>query len=149
MEGNRATVQRYAEAIRTGNWEAAAAMLHPDYVCEFPQTGELIRGRANFEAIYSRFPGGLPETEHLETVGGEKPMVHVAPQQFGLPIITVSGGSDTYTVTGKARYMDGEEYHIISILHLRDMQIIKEKMFWAPPAEAPEWRREFVELLYG
>ncbi len=48
-------------AIGNGDWDAAAALLHDDFVQEWPQSGERIVGRDNALAINRNFPGGTPK----------------------------------------------------------------------------------------
>ena len=99
-------------------------------------------------AIYSRFEGGLPEAEAEEVHGGSSEAVHVVtPFPMVMPVITVIGSGDTFTVTWKAQYPRGDEYYTISILQLKEGKILKETLYWASPSEAPEWRREFVEQI--
>src|SRR5512143_2012393 len=44
---------------RLGRFDFAGAgeLLHDDYVCEWPQSKERIRGRANFVALNTNYPG--------------------------------------------------------------------------------------------
>jgi ketosteroid isomerase-like protein len=37
------------------------ALIHPDFVEEYPQSGERVRGPANLRAILENYPGGLGE----------------------------------------------------------------------------------------
>ncbi len=127
---------------------AVGALHHPDFTSEFPQTGELIPSHEKWVAIYSRFEGGLPEAEAEEVHGGSSEAVHVVtPFPMMMPVITVVGSGDTFTVTGKAQYSNGDEYHIITILQLKESKILKETLYWASPTAAPEWRSEFVERI--
>ena len=56
--GNRAIVERYAAAL-PGDFAALSMLRHPDFVEEWPQSGERIRGHANYQAIHEHYPGGL------------------------------------------------------------------------------------------
>ncbi len=148
MADNRSVVDRYARAVQDRDWRAVHAMLHPDYVGEFPQSGEIIRGRDNFEAIYSQMEEQLPAAEHLETTGEPPQHVQVAASMgFGMPIIVVTGGGgDSYTVSGEVEYPNGDMYHVVSILHLQDGLIDRETVYFAEPFEPPPWRRQWVEI---
>lgn len=146
MPSNRETVERYAEAICNRDWKAVLALLDDDFVGEFPQSAELIRGRDNWAAIYSYYEPELPESVLAEVAGDEAQQVYVsAAAGIGMPMITVTGGGDSYTVAGKATYPNGDVYHVVSILHLRDGKIIKETSYFAAPFDSPEWRRDLVE----
>lgn len=147
MADNRRVVEQYIEGRKTQDWEAVGALHHADFTSEFPQTGELIPNHDKWVAIYSRFEGGLPEEEADEVHGGSEVVHVVTPLPMVMPVITVVGGGDTFTVTGKAQYSNGNEYYIITILQLKEGKILKETLYWAPPTAAPEWRSEFVERI--
>jgi hypothetical protein len=42
--GNRQVVERWAKAMAEDDWQGQAALLHPEYVGRYPQSGEVIRG---------------------------------------------------------------------------------------------------------
>ena len=47
-------------------------LLAPDFLCEWPQTGEVFRGPANFIAVQENYPGRWRCTvEHMIESGGE------------------------------------------------------------------------------
>ena len=58
-QGNRAIVERYARAL-PGDFETLASLRHANFVEEWPQSGERIRGHANYQLIHKNYPGGLP-----------------------------------------------------------------------------------------
>lgn len=45
------------QRLSSFDFAAAGELLHDDYLGEYPQTGERIRGRANFVALNAAFPG--------------------------------------------------------------------------------------------
>ena len=47
----RAVVERFAKAILDKDFDAQAALIADDYVEEMPQSGERIRGKANWNAV--------------------------------------------------------------------------------------------------
>ena len=147
MADNRRVVEQYIEGRKTQDWEAVGALHHADFTSEFPQTGELIPSHDKWVAIYSRFEGGLPEAEADEVHGGSEAVHVVTPLPMMTPVITVVGSGDTFTVTGKAQYSNGNEYYIIAILQLKEGKILKETLYWAAPTAAPEWRSERVERI--
>src|ERR1041384_119771 len=49
-------VQEFWEAMQANDFHAAAEFFHDDYILEWPQSGERIRGRANFVAINENYP---------------------------------------------------------------------------------------------
>jgi ketosteroid isomerase-like protein len=54
---NRATVEQLWQLFDARDFEAAGALLHDDFVCEWPQSRERIRGRENYVAINQNYPG--------------------------------------------------------------------------------------------
>ncbi len=55
-EENRRILERFWETMQTNDFQAAGRLLHDEYVLEWPQTGEIIRGRADFVAVNENFP---------------------------------------------------------------------------------------------
>ena len=49
-------MERFWATMRTNDFQAVGELLHDDYVLEWPQSGERIRGRANFVAINENYP---------------------------------------------------------------------------------------------
>src|SRR6476619_3141638 len=55
-QGNKQVVEGFWSAMQTNDFKAAGEFLHDDYILEWPQSGERIRGRANFVAINELYP---------------------------------------------------------------------------------------------
>src|SRR6185503_9738292 len=53
---NKQIVENFWLTMATNDFYAAAGLLHDDYVLEWPQSGERIRGRDNFAAINTFYP---------------------------------------------------------------------------------------------
>src|SRR5687767_15994711 len=53
---SKKTVAGFWAAMQTNDFKAAAEFLHDNYVLEWPQSGERIRGRANFVAVNMHYP---------------------------------------------------------------------------------------------
>src|SRR5437667_3650341 len=51
---------RFVKAMNERNYDEYEALLTDDYVGEYPQSGEVIRGAKNARAIVEHYPGGLP-----------------------------------------------------------------------------------------
>jgi hypothetical protein len=52
-------------------------------------------------------------------------------------------------VTARVSSPDGQAYQVIALIELRDGLVYRETVYWAPPFDAPEWRRPFVERVDG
>ena len=56
-EENKQVVERLWELAEKQDWDGAGALLHDDFVQEWPQSGERIRGRDNCMAVNKNYPG--------------------------------------------------------------------------------------------
>lgn len=138
MKDNRSVVERYVAAL-PADLDRLTSLQHPDFVEDWPQSGERIRGSQNFRAIQQHYPDTTSETRRL--VGTEDRWA-LAPTFTPLRIV---GGGDTFTALMQASYPDGGDYHVISILEVRDGLIAKVTTFFAAEFEAPDWRAGWVE----
>jgi ketosteroid isomerase-like protein len=121
----RVVVEAFWAAVGAGDWNAAAGHLHPDFVQEWPQSGERIRGADNALAIDRNFPGGTPSMTPRRTIA-----------QGDLAI------SET-----ELTYADGSRYLGVSVMELRDGRIVKETDYFAEPFAPPQWRAQWVERM--
>ena len=54
---NHDTLERFFEAFERQDLDAFAELFHDDYVEEYPQSGERIRGKENARAVNENYPG--------------------------------------------------------------------------------------------
>lgn len=102
-------------------FEDVRPLLHDDFVCEWPQSREMIRGRDNFIAVNANYPGAWRITIRHLTACDDRVITEI-----------------------EAR--DGAECHTaISFFWLRDGQIVHLREFWPDPYPAPAWRSAWVE----
>jgi hypothetical protein len=145
----RALAERYAIAHNPPwDWDAMAEIVHPDYVEDWPQSGERIVGFENKRAILENYPGRLPEGSFSmgRVVGGEP--VETASSPGPIPFVTVIrliGGGDTFTIEGTARYPSGDITHIVATVEIRDGKVWRATTYFAPPFDPPDWRSAWVE----
>jgi hypothetical protein len=140
MSDNRAIVEKYLRAF-PAEVETLTALQHPEFVEEFPQSGERIRGSKNFRAIQQQYTDMRSELRNV--VGTEDRWV-MAPT---LTPVRVFGSGDTFTALSHGTYPDGSTYHILTIVEMRDEKIYRATTFFAAPFEAPEWRAQWVERM--
>jgi len=57
-KSNREIVERYIRAIIEADFDTQDRLRHADYVSEWPQSRERVRGTANARAILDHYPGG-------------------------------------------------------------------------------------------
>lgn len=145
--GDRQVVERYARALADGDLDAQDVLLHDDYIGRYPQSGELVRGRANRRAILENYPGvgeGLRPT--LEYITGRDDQFVSGPSFPAWTIIHLAGSGEEITLLGRVRYPDGLDWHVITLLIVREGKIWRETNYYAPPFDPPEWRSAYVEL---
>lgn len=112
----------FFRAMASGNMEAAKALVHDDFVMEWPQSGERFRGRDNAFGAMS-VQADRPEAE-------------------GEPRIVGSG--DVWVVQMRLRYASGLSYYV-GILELRDGRVARGTGYFASPFPAQEYRSRFAE----
>src|ERR1043165_3391106 len=121
-QNNKQIVERFWAAMQSNDFKAAGEFLHNDYVLEWPQSGERIRGRDNFVAINANYPahGSWEFTIHGMLAEGDKVVSDVR----------VTDG----TIVGR----------VITFSTVRDGKIIHQTEFWPDPFEPPAWREAWV-----
>jgi hypothetical protein len=142
--GNRQVVERYTEALAANDFDAQDALVHDDYEARWPQSGEVIRGRANRRAVLEQYPGGNPGLglNAARIVGRDDEFV-TGPSWN---IIHLVGSGDEMTVTGAVDYPDVGTWHFVSLLTLREGKIWRQVDYFAPPFDPPAWRAPYVDI---
>ena len=116
-------VEQLWQSIDARDWDAVGALLHDDYVCDWPQSRERIRGRENFVAVNRNYPGEW---------------------RIVIERIVASGNE---VVSDVAIPIDGRIDRAVSFFELRDGKIIRETDYWPEPFDAPAWRAQWVERM--
>jgi ketosteroid isomerase-like protein len=122
-QDSKQAVERFWAATQTNDFEAAGEILHDDYVLEWPQSGERIRGRANFVAVNEHYPApGRREftIHHILAAGNEVDSD-----------VSVTDG----VFAGRA----------ITFFTVRAGKILHQTEFWPDPFEPAAWRAEWAE----
>ena len=97
--------------------------LAKDAVRQWPQSGELIRGRARIAEVESHFVGLRLGVGRRHSCGS------------------------TVVVEWSNDYGDGRIYRNVSIAEVRDGEAVTVTDYWGEPFTAPEWRRALGERL--
>jgi ketosteroid isomerase-like protein len=120
---SKQVVENFWAAMQTNDFRRAGELLHEDYVLEWPQSGERIRGRANFVAVNENYPahGRWEFTVH-----------HILAE--GNEVVSDVGVTDGLV---NAR--------VITFSTVRDGRILRQTEFWPDPFEAAAWRAQWVE----
>jgi ketosteroid isomerase-like protein len=124
-EETKRLVDQFWQAMNTNDWQAASLLLHEEYVLEYPQSGERIRGRAPFVAINANYPAAGPWRFSVHRI--------VADERGAVSDVTVTAPAVTARV--------------VSFFEMRDGTIWRMREFWPDPFEAAAWREQWVERI--
>lgn len=118
-------VEQYWALMATNDFGAVGTVLADDFVLEWPQSGERIRGRDRYAAMNAAYPAaGRWEFAVHRIVAGDGQAVSD---------VTVTDGSRT-----------DRAISFFSVAYGKILRIVE---FWPEPFPAPEHRRTFVEPL--
>ncbi len=121
-QANRTALEEHWAASAGGDLEAEHRIYSEDVLCEYPQSGEKIRGRHNLEALRGHHPG--------------KPS--------GFKIRSLVGVGDLWVTEYVIDY-EGKPFLTVSIMVFRDGRVVHETQYFTEPFEAPAWRSQWVE----
>jgi SnoaL-like domain len=147
-ESKKEFFKRYMAAIGELDFAALEQMIHPDYVADYPQSGERFRGFAAFRFQLEQYPGGLPAQRYEEAsskVLEDEDRWAISPGYTVLPL----EGPDRFTTVTRAPYPDGSRWWVVSILTMKDGKIWHAETYFAPEFEPPEWRKGMREIIPG
>lgn len=120
-ESRRERIRQLVEAVNARDMEYFDAIYHDDVVIEWPQSGEVIRGKKNIRELRLAYP--TPPTAALRRI---------------------IGSGDLWAIEMVFDY-DGDRFHTILVHQWRDGLVVSETAYWAAPFEAPAWRARWVE----
>jgi len=112
------------DVLSVGDAETLEAVFAPDYVEEYPQSGERIDGRDRVRAMLDAFPAGT-----RPHVLGERRITR-----------TADGFVGEYALD----YGQGGIYRVVGIYTVQDGLVVASREYFAEPFEAPPWRRPFT-----
>jgi len=141
---NREIVEQFAKAMNGGDLDRAEQFLAEDVIEDYPQSGERIRGRANRRAVVENYPGRSESKIMPGKIGavvGEDPWV-MTPT---MSLVRLNGSGERFTATGQINYPNGDMWHLIQLIELRDGKIAKLITYFAAPFEPAPYRAKFVE----
>ena len=117
----RAVIDQHWAASAAGDQVAEHEIYHDDVVCEYPQSGEIIHGRRNLQALRSHHP--------------DKPS--------GFVVRRITGEGNVWVSEYIINYEDKRTF-TVSVMIFRDGKVSHETQYFAEPFEAPNWRAEWV-----
>lgn len=121
-EENRQIIERFYDLIGKRDWDSLREYVHDDFVQEWPQSGERIRGVDNVLGL-NRSSEDLPKID----------------------VRRVLSDGDLATAEVTLNYPQAGMYQGVSIFEIRDGRIARETDYFAQPFQAPEWRSKWVE----
>jgi hypothetical protein len=121
-QDNQAALTQHWVASASGDLETEHNIYDDNVLCEYPQSGERIRGRRNLQALRGHHPG--------------------KPSGFNVRRIV---GSGNLWVTEYVITYGGKPFQTVSIMEFKGGKVVHETQYFAEPFAAPADRRQWVE----
>ena len=124
---NRDLLERHFEVYEHHDLNAYFALLDDkyvdDYVEEYQQSGERIRGKGNRRKIAENYPGLPNLTDHSYKMSGDLAVIEMTLEY------------------------EGNRHFSCEITEFEDGKIKRTRAYFGEPFEAPEWRAQWVERM--
>jgi ketosteroid isomerase-like protein len=117
-------VKKFWQLMATNDFQSVGSILSDDFVLEWPQSGERIRGRDNYAAMNEQYPAHGRWTFTVNRLVGNN--------DEAVSDVTVSDGVQVARA--------------ISFFEARDGKINKMVEYWPEPFAARDDRRHLVEI---
>jgi SnoaL-like domain len=131
MGENSAAIQRFRDAVQSGDLGSMAALMDEftadNFVQEWPQSGERIN-RENSKKLAEQYSEQTGTSPKMQLKG-----------------IRESG--DLVVIEGTIDYGNGVPVSYVGIGEFRDGKVQRMTEYFADPFEAPAWRAPFVEQM--
>ena len=122
--------ERQIREALDAHWRASAAgelgaehdIYDDDVLCEYPQSGERILGRANLQALRGHHPG----------------------RPSGFEVRRIFGEGNLWITEYTINYQ-GKPTYTVSMMEFRDGKVVHETQYFADPFDAPGWRSQWVQ----
>ncbi len=118
----RQALDSHWRASATGDANAEHDIYDDDAICDYPQSGERILGRANLQALRSHHPG----------------------HPSGFNVKRILGKGDLWITEYSITYEERTSY-TVSIMEFRNGKVAHETQYFSDPFEAPAWRSQWVQ----
>ena len=116
-------VTRFWELMATNDFRSVGSVLSDDFLLEYPQSGERIRGRDNYSKLNEEYPAHGRWTFTIDRIVGN--------DQQAVSDVSVS---------------DGVHYaRAISFFEIQNHRIVKMVEYWPEPFAPRDDRRHLVE----
>ena len=116
-------VKKFWELMASNDFRSVGAVLSDDFVLDWPQSGERIRGRDNYAAMNREYPAHGPWTFTINRLFGS--------DDQAVSDVTVSDGVQIARA--------------ISFFEITEGKIVKMVEYWPDSFDAPDARKHLVE----
>lgn len=123
----KSIVRRFWRVMASNDFHAASLLLTEDFRLHWPQSGEMVEGRANFAALNTAYPANGPWQFDVRRIVGQ-----------GDQVVTEVGVTDGGLVATALTFHT-----------LRGDLIALQREYWPETFEAPDWRRQWVRRPKG
>lgn len=130
----------YAEALRRRDFASLARLRADDWICEWPQSGERLRGHAADVAVHSAYPG-YPEL-HVTRLATSPEGWELSPM---LVPIRIHGAGPMAILEGINDYPTGERWFVALLLEVGGGKVHRETGYFGRAFDPPAWRSALVE----
>lgn len=125
MEGGiREALEMHWRASAAGDLQAEHDIYDDQAICDYPQSGERIFGRANLQALRG----------------------HHSDKPSGFDVKRIRGMGDLWITEYIIRYQE-QPSCVVSIMEFRDGKVIHETQYFSEPFAAPAWRSQWVAVV--
>jgi hypothetical protein len=118
----REALNMHWQASAAGNADAEHDIYDDAAICDYPQSGERILGRANLQALRSHHPG----------------------HPSGFKVKRILGNGDLWVTEYTIAYEERTAY-TVSIMEFRNGKVVHETQYFADSFEAPAGRGQWVQ----
>jgi len=136
MVDAKSVFRRWIEAMNVQDLVVLEEMLDRDFVVDYPQSGERIRGWEAFRAQIEKYPSGLQndsvDVNRAEIIEGDERWA-ISPGYTVVPLAQ----PDRYTTVVRIGYPDGSWWQTVSVIQLRGDKIYRIESYFAPELPAP------------
>ena len=120
-----ALIEKFWALMKTNDFRSVGSTLADDFVLDWPQSNERIRGRDNFATMNEEYPAN-------------------GRWDFSINRIV---GNDIKAVSDVSVSDGVQQSRVISFFTMRDGKISRTVEFWPEPFPAPDNRRQLVEKI--
>ncbi len=118
-----AVVRHFWQLMSSNDFTAVGSVLADDFMVEWPQSGERIRGRDNFARMNAEYPAHGPWQFEIVRLFGEGPQI-----------------------VSEVRITDGVQRVVaISFFTVQQGKVVYLREYWPEPFAAPDNRKHLLE----